>query len=467
MSGVVDSEAAGRKANRRTLFIILGAVGAFVLLLIGLILSAVDLSYKHFGYSTAAKKYRDAGLPWTAADLSPKTLPAEKNGYHELTKILVEYKESTKLKAPAIKDLLTPSDYSIVREYLAERNGFLNQMHTLSQMEYVWDKDWDQGASLLFPEFADIKNLVKDLVLRAEYRSAQRDIEGAAADLKAASGLANAVSGGPTIINGLVHIACRSIVFRGLQRSASFHLQDAAGLRKLQASISALETPPDLYYHMQGEAYLGLASLRNFNWQMLSQSSFEAMEAPPVKKIVRDGDVSGIAARSFAVPYLELWTRLANEVKSKGTKPQQMMEISAQMDEMGESARGVSSTFVKIMFPVFAQAGQAYAKTEADYLTAKWGIEAAISRAEGRSAAAVSLPVDPFGTGPLKLKADKSRLLVWSLGINRSDEGGLSLDEARSRYQKGGSAGFTGSGEPKLSEVDLVFELPYRRHTRQ
>lgn len=466
MSGVVDSDAAGRKANRRTLFIVLGAAGAFVLLLIGLILSAVDLSYKHFDYSKAAKRYRDAGLPWTAADLNPKALPAEKNGFVKLTKILADYKESAKQKPPTIKDLLTPSDYSIVREYLAERNGFLNQMQSLSQMEYVWDKDWDQGAILLLPEFADIKNLVKDLVLRAEYRAAQRDVDGAAADLRAASGLTNGVSTGPTIVNGLVHIACRSIIFRGLQKSASFHLQDAVALRKLQASVSKLETPPDLYYHMHGEAYLGLASLRNFNWQMLSTSSFEAMEAPSPKRIVRQGDVSGIAARSFAVPYFEVWTKVAEEVKSKGNSPQQMMETAALMDEIGESKGGVSGTFVRIMFPVFSQAGQAYAKTEADYLTAKWGLEAAINRAEGKTTAAASLPSDPFGSGPLKLKVDRSRLLVWSVGINRTDDGGLSLDEARSRYQKGVPQRLTGSDEPKQSEVDLVFELPYRRHTR-
>lgn len=459
MSREVYSDDSIRKSNKSTLKIILGTAAVFVLAMLALVISAVDLSYKHFEYPKAAKRYKDSGLPWTSADLTGKAIPDAQNGYSKLVALLDELKRKTKLKAPVVKALMTPSDYSVVAEYLSERNSMLDKSYSIAKMDFSWDKNWDEGALLLFPELAGIKNLVKDLVLRAEYRAARRDLDGAVSDLKAASGIAHGTSAGPTLINGLAAIACRSIIFRGLQRSASYHLNDAEALSKLQSSIANLSVSPDLYYHFKGEAFMGVTSLRNFRWKMILDSNYGETEPVKAEKLRAEGDVRGLAAKSFAVPYLNAWSEVAEEVKTKGNSPQVMMEITDKMDSIGQKEKGVSGAFSRIMFPVFSQAGVAYAKTEADYLTAKWGMQAAINRAQGMPASALKLDNDPFGSGPLKLVIDESRILVWSLGLNRKDDSALSLQEARAHYQKSRTPA---AKPPTLNEVDLVFELPYR-----
>lgn len=458
------AEESDRKAKKQAVKFLLIGFAVFVLVAIVLLLFAVDLSYKHFSYPEAAKRYKASGLPWTADELVPPEAGKSEKEYQALIELLEQYALKTEPKNPNIKDLITPSDYAALDAYFAPRNELLDKAQSVAGRTVTWQKDWDSGAAVLFPELASIKTVVKDLVLRAELRSARRDIKGAAADLRAGSDIAKNAIKAPTLIHGLVEIACRSILVHGLQRTASFHLNDPIALEELRMAAKPLAQTPDLYYSLKGEAFMGLTSLRNFNWRILTNSGWEeGMEPIDTTKLVRGGDIPGIAAKSFAVPYLNAWAEFAEKAKVQGSNPQSMIALSKTLEESAESQKGVSATFVSIFFPVFSQAGRAFAKTEADYLTADYAMRIAVAKAKGSTAKVTEADIDPFDGTALKVLINKSNIKVWSIGLNRTDEGGLSADEGRAKYQLTGAPG---SNPPSREDFDLVFELPYKRYIK-
>lgn len=416
---------------------------------------AVDLSHVHFGYGTSAAKYQAAGLPWTAEDLVPQQIPNDQNAYLKYEELFEEWKALGKNTAPSFKKLINPSDYSTIEAFLAPRNKILDRSKQISKMDCVWLKDWDKGPDLLLPELAYFKEVVKVLILRAEYHSARRNFDLAAEDLAAASRMSVQIGRGPTLIHGLVQIACRSITFRGLERSASFHLTNASALEKYSQAIEPLSQPPSLAYAYRGEAFTNLAFLRNFQWKAITPRMGTYEEDGPYlnpEKFQRGGEVKGFIARSFAVPILDHWTKASEQMAKRGLGPKEMMEISSGMMESVEKSKGLSSTVLKIMTPVYDQAAKAYAKTEVDFVIAKTGMTLAISNAAGTAVANFQIPGDPLADAPLKIENSKGVTKVWSVGLNGKDDGGIS------------SAEFKALRRPNTvgeEDSDLVFRLPY------
>ncbi len=464
MSKGLDQSDSVRTDKKRVLRIFLIGGSIFALAFALIVIFSIDISYKHFGYAKAAQRYKNSGLPWTADDLVPDISAEGREGFEALVDYLDNYQTIDKEERPQNKNLVTPSDYAQLDKYFSSRNDQLNKANKIADRHIVWQKDWNDLALTSFGEMAAIKDLVKDLTLRAEVRSAKGDVDGAAADLKASVRMSEIASQGPTLINGLVSIACRAIVLRGLQRSTSFHLKNSQDLEKLRLSVGDLSTVPDLNYHLRGEAYLHISSLRNFSWQIFFNNDFDDSLIDAVEqqdsqeKLVRVGEVPGIAAKSFAVPILKVWADYADEVKVKGSSPQSMLKILSSLEKAVESERGVSASFMKLIMPVLLQAGQAYVRTEAEHLVADSALKAAVARAEGKTVSESLLANDPFGSGPLKMSVSGNKLKVWSIGLNRIDDNGLSLSEAQFNFR---TSKVAGAQVPQIDHVDFVFELPY------
>ena len=118
--------------------------------------------------------------------------------------------------------------------------------------------------------------------------------------------------------------------------------------------------------------------------------------------------------------YAEFYTRLGNDPYDS----KKVADAGDWMDKKVNDAQGLSWTVVKILLPIFSQAGKACSKTNAQRNV----LMQAIKLLENPSAKVLPLKgryaLDSDGN-PLRLIRKNNKLIIYSIGPNDADDGGV------------------------------------------
>lgn len=422
--------------RRKALWVISG-ITLVLLILAGIAVAAIDVLHLHFGYAKAAQRYRDAGMPWTLAELRGEPLPAEQNAAPALVKLAMDPAVTKSLEFPKSVGLWSRKEAALAAQGLAPRNRLLDQLKPLESLDCQWETDLDLGMDAVFPELAGMKSLVKALALRMELRSSRGDLKGSLDDLRLGLNLAGKASQGETLIHQLVCIAQRAILFNQARRAASYHVDDPKALEAFAAVMSSAKSRPRMAQGLRGEAYFGLSALRNNTaFQLLRDlqglNAIDGEEARPRRDpvtLVRDGDPRWWLNRSLAVPYLKAWAEAGEIIKAKGEGVEAVSEVGRLLQEKADKAKGLGSLFIEILFPVFSQSAEAVKKTVVDEDSTIAALRLAALKGRQGSVSPEDIkrltPSDPFTGKPMGVKVTDQGVSVWSFGPDGKDDGGV------------------------------------------
>lgn len=455
------------KRNRRALLWVSLGTAALLLGVGAVAFSTIDLLHVHFGYDKAAARYKAAGMPWTAADLAGPAIPDGRNAGPRLFALAKKFEGLEPKDAPKHVGLLNPDSAKGMADYLAPRTKLLDEYRPLAGLQARWDKDWDLGPDLLFPEFAQLKEMMRAFSYRAELKSFRGDVKGSCEDLSLGASLAKQTGGGGLLIGHLVEIAGRSMLLLSARKAATYHLDDPVALESFAKAVKQFEPDPTVAAGLRQEAYMGMTVLRNTGVvQMLKAADYRVESGEPQpfirdpKKVVRDGDPPSFLNRSFAVPLLNAWAEVGETIKAKGESLDTMVEVAKMMDRTASESKGLSALMMQILFPVFNQAANAGLKTAADKRTTYAALKIAAAQARRRSLSpgdlAALLPEDPYTHQPMKALVEGSSVKVWSLAEDKLDNQGVSRNDARYLRSKGGPE------SEKDPPYDYVSELPWK-----
>lgn len=223
----------------------------------------------------AEKEAQRLHLPITGADLEPQPPVAPKdNAAPLLVRAGQALAAASKTNdwTKAFTDAITKPNTANMRMADAELRKLKPALDLATEAaakpRVDFKRDWasDEPWNLQFPEYPQLKNLTKALAMRGALRAAKGDTRGALQDFEAAFKLAQIAGAEPTLISGLVEIACDAIVVRQMEFAASARPRDLAFLRSL-SKLAKKESARSLDFlaHLPGEVLWGVAAAKNPN----------------------------------------------------------------------------------------------------------------------------------------------------------------------------------------------------------
>jgi hypothetical protein len=391
---------------------------------------------------SAAAAYRKAGLPWEAKDIAPNPPVTTQDNAQPLLKTAEAKFDQRSLNAIRLtvgRDL-DAGAIALVTKKLAPFDGALDLAAQASRKPRVdFHRDWDLGAGLLFPEYASSKAFVAGLCLRAELKAQRKDFQGVAADLAAAMKIGWFVGQEHIIISLLVQLACERYVLDSAQRVAATAMGNRNALDLIANAITEPGAPPNFADNLQGEAYIHLATLRNLH--ILGRNTDrENRGEPPIpvspSELQRSGLPDDIMSRSAATRFLQAWTEIKPLMVRYHDDPEKLATGIKGITTGLESRSGLSNYLVTLLLPEYTYVGRSIVTLQArrrttEALIAALQTQARTGKMPTRIEEIPGSSIDPFSGKALRLKLQKGGLRIYSVGSNRTDDGGLESREMK------------------------------------
>jgi len=286
--------------------------------------------------------------------------------------------------------------------------------------------DFRQGLTALFPHMQPLRQGARVLSLAAWVRAHRGDPHGAAESIHAIFMLARSLEREPTLVSMLVRIACDGIAreqCQSLLASIEFSDEDLA---EFQEDLRAAEYREHAREAMLGERVTGLI----------------AIEKPGDWQEGGDGGFLGAAWRlsqgEGTAFYLEHMSDLIAATELPWPGP---LDEAARLDvQLSALGRGPSLTKIRYVIPILlapALGGALDAVARGAALNGAADAAIACERYRRRHGELPErldqlvpeflpeVPVDPYTREPLQYVVRDDEYLVYSVGHNRIDEGGL------------------------------------------
>lgn len=399
-------------------------------------LQVVDFPIVANRADAVVKEYRAAGLPWEQSDLRTE-FPDDQNGTADFEKAIALAHGKIDTLQKQVSELMAAKKFDEAAVLLRENKGVLDALRRASGYEgFDFDRDWDLGPRILFPEYAMSKSGVKMLSHQALISARAGNLNAALSDLRSAFQLGNTISREPTLIALLVGIANQSISLRGALDVAALRPKDAAWIARVRKEVETWECELDFARAMEGEAYMGLSAMRNFRGNALVAARSLTFEDGAdtsdsfTEEIVRTGMPKGMTNTAFAVRLLEAHIYFRKEIDASNGN---WTEVSRKMDDYALKLHApplkASQLMNRILFPVFVQAGVA---TDGAYFrpgAARGVLQAAEIRAKtGQYPKDIEKLgfeiIDPATGLNAVYKVSGSTVMIYSVGGNGKDDGG-------------------------------------------
>ena len=365
------------------------------------------------------ERQRDAakreGVPTEWADLYhlAPALPDENNAAVPYGFAFVSLKSSGDFKGVKLGQLILaiadgsakPADVAALRAVLKTTEPALTLAKEGSgRAGLSFNREWEKGAALLFPEYSYARHLVQALVLRAMLAD---NPAAAADDLRAAARIRAHIGSEPVLIAELMANGIEADVHQGIR-----YLGRRGGpwTSAVAPALDDLGAIPPLRTTLASEAVWG-AHFGDEIQRAGGIQGFSSMygQTPGELRLVGFSPVR----RAMEARVYEYWR---NAWKSLPNDPTDFRKASEAL-KAPTTEKGPSYAMLQFLLPVFDQFAQSNARAEADRRLTRTALDLWM----GKSPA---LPKDPFGNGPLHLKRNGSDWTLYSIGPDGIDQGG-------------------------------------------
>jgi hypothetical protein len=415
-----------------------------VLLVAGLAIAA--LSWRHrvaARVQSELARIRDAGEPVTAEDLTEYCrLP---DGVEDITQLWVQATlpldgepfNSDARDLPIVgedeSEIPPPGEpwpkLDAVEQLLAKYQNSLDLLHEAAETpgSACYSTDFSLGLNMPLPEIQRLRAGARLLSLEAHVRAHRGDPHGAAESIHAIFMLARSLDREPILVSQLVRLAIDSIARDLLQRllgCVDFSDQDLA---RLQENLRTVDYHEGLHRAMVGERVIGAMAIEDPG--SLSDTDI------PVNGLLRMVTTDSLAY------YLEHMAKLVAATQKPW--PEALHAAQQAGDEIDQLGKGGSLTRIRYMLALLlAPALQAVFEATARNVALNGAADAAIAAEEYRRKNGAlperldqlvpeflpAVPTDPYDGRPLRYVVREGGYLVYSVGSNCIDEGGLIAD---------------------------------------
>jgi len=381
------------------------------------------------------KEYRAAGLPWIATELVTPVTDEHNAAVQVKEAIALAGEIYISEREKELAAVWKSGDKAEIQKSLAKIKPILDRYVEASKKPlFNYDRDWNEGISMMFPEYAELKSVAKVLVKRAIYSAKAGDLTSSSSDLEAASRLGNLVAQEPSLIAMLVGIAMNAIALDGVVRIAEVR-SDTATLRKLQQTVYRLENNSNFELAVRGEAFAGVTTTRNLHLTDLLQREGPGIS---VRYTKHDGLPSGVMMRAIMVRHLE--THIGFK-KILAKHPDNSLAASLEMDTFAArtviDSKSYSRSISAILVPIYVQAGNAILSAESrKQMTLLILKSLEYKNKHGKlpqELSVLGMSLHDRATGKNILSTvDKDIFMVYSVGLNGIDNKGVRIPDSDS-----------------------------------
>ncbi|MEX2243463.1 MAG: hypothetical protein WD716_06405 [Fimbriimonadaceae bacterium] len=325
---------------------------------------------------------------------------------------------------------LTAMEHAALSTYLAEASPAIAEFKSATAMPYCYfEKDWDRGMAVTFPEYGKAKTLVSALTAGAWLKARGGKLGEAEDDLLCALRAAAHFQVQPTMIATLL-----SIALDGMVSSALHHLlsEDEAALAMVERVAQAMPEQWDLTLTLRSEAFCMF-------WMTRDDIDLRrSIGLKPADGFVPEIDMlqkSAYMRRSVRITVLGAYTQLLREYKPTGDE-------RAVLDAFDAFTTSISrdKTPSGIVFSAFGPRFRNLTVSLDRARSRKAHLLAAVRILEHRSktsawpttlSEAGAKFEDPYDGSPLRFRLDGAGFRVWSVGEDGHSNGGLTREEAK------------------------------------
>jgi hypothetical protein len=321
-------------------------------------------------------------------------------------------------------EILRPGDLERVTPFLDRYRKALDASHAARRAGSVarFPIDFDDGIAMLIPHVQNLRSLNRLLQLDLEVKLAQGDREGAVEDLLSLIATSESLKNEPILVSQLVRIACLGVAIGALERTLAHHQLSDEQLARIQEALARQQLHDSLKRALRGEQFF-LIHVTRTNGSTGNPGADWARALP-----FRGADMA---------KGMELWRKVL-DASDEG-----MLETLTATQEMEKEIEAVAGSPIDrlrysttvLLFPAVDAATKAFLRGEASARLAETGVACERYRlAHDKLPAKLddlvpeflpAVPLDPFDRQPLRYRVTESGALLYSLGVDQLDDGGL------------------------------------------
>ena len=410
-------------------------LGCCSLCCLGLMIPIWSMLHGAHDLDKALVVYRAKGLPWTASEVDlDKPGPPEEDAGPKLRQALALIAKSGMTDSSHAMEIIEkdPGGAQAVVDRYVPALKLASEATQLPRANFP--KDWDMGPDVLFPELAQTKTLVKLFTIRATLEARHGDSAASNRDLIDAWSISRLMGHEPNMIAMLVQVACRAIVFATAEREITIFKDNPLALQSLGETLKKFTDEPEFSRGVRGEAYMGLALLRNaslFRKRYGPGLSGSDQQQPPLdtRQLVRTGNPKGFAERLLGGKLIEAYVRMHDIAERDAQNLPQLKADLKAVDDEYERDNGPSSFYRNLLAPVYNGVADALCTDRARKLATRALLEGVLKHAEGGAypKSISEIPgtwIDPYDGKPLRVKVSSDSFRVYSVGPDLVDDGG-------------------------------------------
>ncbi|MBC8065144.1 MAG: hypothetical protein H7Y17_09965 [Chlorobia bacterium] len=380
------------------------------------------------------------GVPTEPADLAPNPpIPTGQNAGVLLEELIAELKElrNDANYKKAYNELSSnrkanPEDNPLVVTAIAQFGGYLKKADRLGSFRRLdFHRDYSLGASLMFPEYADIKEIAKWQAARSRLYIKEGNLSGSLSALRSIFAMARQCFDEPTIISALVGIAIDAIGQRAFETHLEAIKANQPALAEARNMLESFQSDFNLKWSLAGEVIMGriyIQSLRKWNDAMWMDSEggyeTEPSRPDPIDRMTL-GDPS--VRRMFEAKYLELWRKAHEQMPKSNSDWKGIGKAMATIEKTLENDNSAENYLNQILYPVFGQFANAAGLFQARYRLSLLSIRLLQDRVRGLPTDLTrygQLAIDPMDGKPIRYIRKGGGFKIWSVGRDEVDNKG-------------------------------------------
>jgi hypothetical protein len=290
-----------------------------------------------------------------------------------------------------------------------------------------FDRKWDEGYQLLFPEYAHMKGFVKALARIADEQSQAGDWRGALKTSALARNIGYHAGSDEILIGALVRIACETITEHQLQKIAMRHAGDPAFLQAALDFEAQAQPVPSLKQSLASELVLTRVTLHKLDSPrelMGTMGGTPAKATPAERALFQSRFVQTNLEERLVGQYLRTYKELPEDPTDlKGAH-----DAMKGLEDRIERDKSVFNAFNRIVMPVYSQSADAVRRLQM------------YRRLTTTTLKLLQLPTipdslpdlgetstDPFTGKPFRYRREPGGFVLYSVGNDRKDDGGKAV----------------------------------------
>lgn len=408
-------------------------------------------------------RIRQAGEPLTLEEAAPPPIPDSENAavlYQKAFKPFQVDENTEKIKDQELETLAKFVEWhpgqKKPRPTLAQATAAVAKKEPLFKLleeaslrpACRFSVDWAAGFEARFPYLWQIRLATRLLTAKALVDSSQGDAEKAMNDLAVAFRAANHLAPEPTLINQMVRMACIAIIFQQFPAILEAAPPDITQSRALYDLLATAEDRAPYIHAMEGERCFGLGLFDLLQSKKADRFLYSIAGYDYDRESAPTGWRMFVglwpAIRPIWSPFLKLdelhYLELMQKQISLAAQPYRKAHKQYQtLDQDHPWYAPVSVIIPPVFFMAHAKEDQLIA--EAAIMRGALALRAyqiehgqyPDSLAQLRSAGGWEIPEDPFSGKELIYRRQGQGYILYSVGQNFKDDGGLNFQDARQK----------------------------------